>query len=477
MDPIFIILIGTVVVLFCIILLKLHAAISLLLAALVTGLLTSSDLIYQYAIQKGMSIQEAQSLSTEGIGRRLADAFGNTSGKIGILIALGSIIGACLMRSGGAERIIRGILRLFGKKNTSLALIFGSFTLAIPVFFDTVFYLMLPLVKSIGVKDPKKFSLYLMSVMAGGVMAHSLIPPTPGPLFVAQELGVDIGVMMIGGIVIGLITVTSGYIYAKWANKKWDLSMRDTADITIKDLKQISVTDEADLPSLSLSLLPVVLPIFFITSKTFLDLNFRENTGDLSVVEHKAHAIFSVLGDPNIALIISAVLGLHLMWYKIKNIKKFQKYVTEALTSAGMIILITASGGVFGQMLQQSGIGIRIQDLAGNYQMALLPMAFLITAAVRTAQGSATIAMVTTIGIMSGVVSAGLQFHPVYLALAIGCGSKVFSWMNDSAFWIITEMSGMEEKETVRYFSILMVVMAFSGLISLMILSKFLPFI
>jgi GntP family gluconate:H+ symporter len=128
-------------------------------------------------------------------------------------------------------------------------------------------------------------------------------------------------------------------------------------------------------------------------------------------------------------------------------------------------------------MLQQTGIGIRIESLAANYQMALLPMAFFITAAVRTAQGSATVAMVTAIGVMSGLVTAGLQFHPVYLAMAIGCGSKIFAWMNDSGFWIISKMSGMTEKETVRHFSMLMVVMGLTGLVAVVVLSKLLPLV
>jgi GntP family gluconate:H+ symporter len=477
MDPIIIILIGTAIVLFCIIVLKLHAVVSLLLAALITGLLTTPELIYNYAIHSGMSDQEALSLSNVGIGKRLAIAFGNTSGKIGILIALASVIGASLMRSGGAERIIRSLLGLFGKKNTSLALIFGSFTLAIPVYFDTVFYLMLPLVKSMGVRDPKKFSLYLMSVMAGGVMAHSLIPPTPGPLFVAEEMGIDLGTMMIGGFVIGIITIIVGYLYALWANRKWDLPMRDTPDISIEELKKISGKEERELPALWLSLLPVVLPIIFITGNTFSKMITEGNEENLNLFQKSLVEIFSNLGDPNIALFISSLIAMYLMWSRLKDAENFKKFIYEALSGAGMIILITSAGGAFGQMLQQTGIGIRIGDLAANYQMALLPMAFIITAAVRTAQGSATIAMVTTIGIMSGVASAGLQFHPVYLALAIGCGSKVFAWMNDSAFWIITKMSGMEENETIRHFSVLLVVMAFSGLIAIMILSKFLPFI
>lgn len=156
MDPIIIILVGIATVLFCIIILKLHAAISLLLAGIVTGILTSPTLIYNYALHSGMSVQEATSFSLVPVGKRLAIAFGNTSAKIGILIAFASIIGVALMRSGAAERIIRSFLKIFGKKNTDIAFLSGSFTLAIPVFFDTVFYLMIPLVKSLTVRNPKK---------------------------------------------------------------------------------------------------------------------------------------------------------------------------------------------------------------------------------------------------------------------------------------------------------------------------------
>ena len=144
----------------------------------------------------------------------------------------------------------------------------------------------------------------------------------------------------------------------------------------------------------------------------------------LNSIEEMVVALFSVLGDANIALAISSVISIYLLWSRTKHVKKFQKIIYESLTSAGIIILITSSGGAFGQMLQQTGIGIRIEGLAANYQMALLPMAFIITAVVRSAQGSATVAMVTAIGIMSGLASSGLSFHPVYMALAIGCGSK-----------------------------------------------------
>jgi GntP family gluconate:H+ symporter len=335
---------------------------------------------------------------------------------------------------------------------------------------------MIPLIKSLGIRNPKKFGLYLMTVMAGGVMAHSLVPPTPGPLFVAEEMGIDMGTMIIGGLAIGIITVISGYVYSIWANSKWQLPMRDTPDISIEDLKQFSDKKQKELPGLWISLLPVILPVLLITGNTVSNmvLSGRDN---ITTMQENLVSMFAFFGDPNIALTISALISIYLLWSGLKNVKTFQRFIYEALTSAGIIILITSSGGAFGQMLQQTSVGIRIEGLAANYQMALLPMAFLITAAVRTAQGSATVAMITTIGIMSGVAGSGLSFHPVYLALAIGCGSKVFAWMNDSAFWIITKMSGMEVKETIRHFSILLAVMGIAGLISIMLLSKLLPLI
>ncbi len=476
MDPILILLIGTAVVLFCIIVLKLHAVVSLLFAALVTGFLTSPELIYNYAIHSGMSASGAETMSQLGIGKRLATAFGNTSGKIGILIAFASVIGMSLMRSGGAERIVRSLLGLFGKKNTSLALLTGSFTLAIPVFFDTVFYLMIPIVKSLGVRNPRKFGLYLMAIIAGGVMAHSLVPPTPGPLFVAQEMGIDLGTMILAGIGIGIITVAGGYAYAVWATNKWDVPMRDTPDIHVENLKELSEKESKDLPGLWVSFTPILLPILLITGNTILNMIYGGNDSITSFQKFMLKT-FSTFGDANVALAVSTAIALALLWTKLKDVKQFKKFIFESLTSAGIIILITASGGAFGQMLQQTGIGIRIENLAGNYQMAIIPMAFLITAAVRTAQGSATVAMVTAIGVMSGLVSTGLSFHPVYLAMAIGCGSKIFAWMNDSGYWIISKMSGMEDKETIRHFSVLLVVMGLTGLIAVMILSKVLPLV
>jgi gluconate:H+ symporter, GntP family len=328
------------------------------------------------------------------------------------------------------------------------------------------------------VRHPGRFSLYLMCAIAGGVMSHSLVPPTPGPLYVAKELGVDIGIMMIGGLVVGGITVLCGYVYAVWANKKWALPMRDTPDITVDELERNAEVEDWNLPGLGASLLPIGLPILLITFNTFLSMRARPAETDPDDFQNSLIDFFQIIGDANIALFISAMIALYLMWSRLKNAELFQKNVSESLMSAGMIILITSAGGTFGQMLQQTGIGVKIGQLARGYQTALLPLAFLITMVVRTAQGSATVAMVTAVGVMNGFGNAqGFGFHPVYLAIVIGCGSKIFPWMNDSAFWIISKMAGMKEKETIRFFSYLLTVMGFAGLIASMILSVLFPFV
>lgn len=476
MNPLLIVAIGIVVVLFCIIVLRLHVIISLLFAALVTGILCSQSQLFQYALHNGINELDATKFSHQTIGVRLANAFGNTASKIGMVVIFASIIGSALIKSGGAERIIRSLLKLVGEKNAALAFLSGSFSLAIPIFIDMVYFLMIPLVKSMGIHNPRKFSLFLSCGVGGGVMANAMIPPTPGPSFVANELNINHGIMMMMGIIVGIFTIICGYLYAVWANKKWLLPMRDTPDITIEELKQKSQLTLNELPGLGISLLPVILPIVLIAGNTFLSITFENDVPDPASFQGVLSGFFKVAGESNIALFVSAAFALLLLWRRIKNAKMFQKIITESLMSAGMIVLIISAGGTFGQMLQQTGVGVQIGEMASGYKAFVLPLAFLITAVVRTAQGSATVAMVTTIGVMKGFSDAAiLGFHPVYLALAIGCGSKIFSWMNDSGFWIVTEISGMKEKETVRYFSYMLTVMGFAGLLAVMILSKAFP--
>lgn len=423
-----------------------------------------------------MTAAETEALVQQSVGERVAIGFGRTCAKIGILIAMASIIGKCLLESGAAERIIRSALKRFGEPRAPLAFLSSGFLLAIPVYFDTVFYLMIPLAKAMGMRTRRNYGLYIMAIVAGGTMAHSLVPPTPGPLFVAGELSVSIGLMILGGIIVGLFAVGSGYVYALWANRRWPISLRDSADISTADLEALSNKKERELPPFWLSVLPIILPVVLIAGWTVIE---AASSGESSGSSGLLFGLFNYLGNPNIALALSAGIALVTVAFQQRaNRKKIAMFVQSALSSGGVIILITAAGGAFGGILQQTGIGHRVQELASTYQLAVLPLAFVVTAVVRTAQGSATVAMITAIGILGGFADASqLGFHPLYLALVVGCGSKPIAWMNDSGFWLICKMTGMTEGETLRLSSAMMVVMAVVGLVVIMIFARLLPLV
>lgn len=477
MDPIFILIIGIIIVVGGIIGLKLHPFLSLLLAALVVALLTPAVSVEQFYLLKGSTSEEALKLSHKSLGERIATEFGNTCAKIGILIAMAAIIGKTMLDSGAAERIVRSLLKLTGVEKAPIGFVISSFFLTIPVFVDAVFFLMMPLAKAMSLRLGKNYLLLVLCVIAGGTMANSLVPPSPGPLFLVGALNVPMGLMMICGILLGLCTITVGYFYAKWANKKYDIPLRDTIDARIEDIKKIAEKDISTLPSLGISLLPVAFPLVMICIRTAIE-NIDKSAslfGDSPILS-KIITFLLFLGDKNIALLTGALMGLYIL-VKLKK-DKFTPYVQAALMSGGGIILITAAGGAFGGMLQQSGISIRIADLTKNYQMALIPMAFFITAVVRTAQGSATVALITASGILSGMAqNANLSFNPVYICLAIGCGAKLVPWMNDAGFWIMCKTSNLTESEALKTIAPLQTIMGISGLILTMIAAQIFPMI
>ncbi len=472
LDPIFILLVGIFIVVGGIIGLKLHPFLALIFAAIVVALLTPISSLQQFGLSKGMDTAAALAFSKKGIGERIATEFGNTCAKIGILIAMAAIIGKCMLESGSAEKIIRSLLKLTGIEKAPIAFLLSSFFLGMPVFFDTVIFLMMPLAKAMTLKIGKNYLFFIMCIMAGAAMANSLVPPAPGPLFLIGEMHIPIGLMMGTGIVVGLFTITAGYLYASWANKKYTIPLRDAADARIEDLKIISNTENSQLPSLLVALLPVLVPIIFIT----LDASFTAilKANPQASIPKTILTLVKFLGDKNIAIVIGGILALLVIKkYKKENLSSF---IQNALMSGGGIILITAAGGAFGGMIQQTGISAEIGLLTANYQMALIPMAFFIAALIRTAQGSATVALITTSGVLAGMATnTHLSFNPVYIGLAIGCGSKIFMWMNDPGFWILSKLSNLTEKEVLKTISPLLVVMGFTGLVVILIAAKLFP--
>jgi gluconate:H+ symporter, GntP family len=482
MDPLLIILIGMVVVIGGIIGFKMHPFFALLFGAFAVALLTSGSTIEQYAISQGASQAAAHKMASAGIGTRIATEFGNTCGKVGIIVAMAAVIGKCMLESGAAEKIVRSILRLFGINRTPIALIITSFFIGIPVFFDTVIFMMFPLAKSLTIRTGKNYLLFILCIIAGTAMATSLVPPNPGPVFLAGALKIPIGEMILGGTIIGLCTLVTGFFWANWANKKWQVPLRDSLDARLEDIKTASEKDEKLLPSLFFSLLPVLIPIVFIVAATFLQ-NFSHIDNDPThngFINRLVHIIL-FFGDKNVALIGGGIASILVLTRQLTINKGggLGKSVSSALTSGGNIILIICAGGTFGAMLQQTGVSTVIADLTKDFQMALIPMAFLITAAIRTAQGSATVALITSSGILAGLVSSGvpLEYNPMYLALAIGCGSKLIAWMNDSGFWVVTKMSNLTENEALKSYSPMLLIMGFTGLFVIMLGAKFLPLV
>lgn len=420
--------------------------------------------------------RSAQKADESTIAARVAAGFGTTAAKIGILIAMASIIGKCLLDSGAADRIVRTALNRFGEKFAPVAFVMSGFLLGVPVFFDTVFYLMIPLGKAMQLRTGRNYLLFVLTIVAGATMAHSLVPPTPGPLVVAEQLGVDIGTMILVGTIIGLPCAVFGYFYALlFANKMWTLPLRESADFTMKDLEELTNRDESTLPPFWLSVLPIILPVILIAGYSVL----KAVAGDWLSDNPNVGNIAATLGDKNIALILSALIAM-LTLVRTRGIsrKELADAVASSLSSGGVIILITAAGGAFGKILQETGVANLISELPDVSPAMIITLAFLITAAIRTAQGSATVAMMTAVGILAGLAESGnLPFHAVYLACAIGCGSKPIAWMNDSGFWVITRMSGMTEAEGLKYITPMTTLMGLVGLVVTIIGATLFPMV
>jgi len=446
--------------------------------------------------------------AAQTIGERVAEGFGRTVLEIGILIAMAAIVGQALLESGAAERIVLSARRVVGDTRAGLAFLASGYVLGIPVFFDTVFYLLIPLGKVMRQRSGRDYTLYVLCIVAGATMTHSLVPPTPGPLFVAAELRVGVAPMMLGGMVVSAVAAAVGYAYAAWANRRWDIPLRASAAGGIDAQLPPGPTDAGQpldaeqalaaeagakaardsaasaaptgLPPLWLSLTPILLPVILISLSAVLGAPAAD-PGRARWLTALLQAV-RTLGEKNLSMTIAAAIGLVMVAARRRArgaaARSLSTSVGEALSSAGVIILITAAGGAFGYVLRQTDIAATLTHLVPTSRLALIPLAFAFTTLIRVAQGSATVAMIAAAGIISPIAAGGaaaLGYHPVYLALAIGCGSKPVMWMNDSGFWIIGKMSGFTEAETLKTATVMMALMGLAGLAAVMAGAWLLP--
>lgn len=457
MNPLLVLACGMTVVITGILVLRMHAFLALIIGAFAVSLLTPEDALRAHADQKiakaEWTTKTAEKFMARAAPARVADEFGRTCANLGILIAMATILGEAMMLSGAAEKIAAQLLALFGAARAHWAFFATSFVLCIPVMLDTVMYLLAPLFKAVARRTRKDYLLLTMCTVAGGTITHSLVPPTPGPLFVAGELGVPLGRMIGFGSLIGLGAAMFGVAFAKLSNKQITLEVPDEKE------DEANHAPEAlrDLPPLWLALLPVVLPLGLIGVDAAFTSMLEEAFPMLSWLTKN-------LGDKDMALTLAALAALAPL-ASSKHRSRAAKAVSTALESGASILLIIAAGGAFGGVLQQTGIAGQLASHFKGIQTFALPLVFIVTTLVRTAQGSATVAMITAAPIAKALIAGGSLIDPVYYAIAIGCGSKPFSWMNDAGFWIISRLSGLSEFQTLRTVSPMM---AFQGVVGLL---------
>ena len=510
MSPLALLFLGLILVLGGILGFRLHAFLALIVAAMVVSAWTPREAIYASNLgrsERGVLFPEvaltspglvpgearlegapaamvanhltALKRSTMPFPKRVAEDFGKACGNFAILIALAGIIGKCLLDSGAAQRVVLSLQRTLGEGRAPLAFTTSGFILGIPVFFDTVFFLLMPLGKALHLRTGKNYLLYILAIVAGATMAHSLVPPTPGPLMAASDLKVDLGLMMAGGMVVGLVAVSGGYGYALWANRRWVIPLRPSADLTEKDLEAAAHVEATNLPSLWISLLPILLPVLLIGAGTLASVTQSGPAWAVTLFSPFRSGPLAWVTDNQSALLLSTGIALGLVWSRSgRSFEKVADATGTGLVGAGQIILITAAGSAFGAALKSTGLPSVLAGIEAGSAFFWIPVAYLVTALIRTAQGSATVAMTTAVSIVAPIVAGvALPYHPLYLALAIGCGSKPISWANDSGFWLIGRMSGMTEKETFRTVSVMMIVMSFCGLGAVLLGAWLLPMV
>ncbi len=398
--------------------LKLHPFLALLLAA------------FGFGIAAGMPLNDVVKAVNTG--------FGDTIGNIGIVILAGCIIGTFLEKSGGVYRLAEGMLRITGQRNVPLAMAFIGYIVSIPVFCDSGFVLLSPLNKALARKAKVPLAACAIALGLGLYSTHTMVPPTPGPVGCAGILGADLGLVILWGLVVGLISTLAGLLFAVMVAGKTTLAASDeTPDIA----------SAKDTPSALKSLIPILLPIVLIVIRSITELPGKP------LGEGHAATLLGFFGQPAVALLIGTFIAFLLPKKFNRDMLSTTGWVGEAIVSAAIIIVITGAGGSFGKILQNSGIaGVIGAGLKGHESIGIL-LPILIAAGIKTAQGSSTVSLITTAGLILPLLpTLGLtsEMSKALVVVAIGAGSMMVSHANDSFFWVVTQFSGMTVNQGYR---------------------------
>jgi len=435
---------AVLVLLLLIIRLRMHAFVALILVSIATALATQ--------------------IPTGEIAEVLTGGLGDTLGSVALLVGLGAMLGVLLERSGGAQVLADALVGRFGDARAPFALGCAALLFGLPIFFDAGFVVFLPIVFTVARRLGGSALLYALPVAGAFAMMHAFVPPHPGPVAASELIGADIGLVLVFGLAIGVPTWFVGsYVYGTWIGGKIDLPVPDTlGELPDPDEHY----DDGEPPLLRtvlfLLLLPLVL-IFLNTGLTTLDTAGTID-GDNSAVE-----LAVLIGETPVALTITVVVAMWLLgWRRGNSGEEVESTVNGALGPVCSIILITGAGGMFGAVLRASGVGDALADALDGLGLPVIVAAFVIAVALRVAQGSATVALTTTAGLIAPVVEATDGLSSADLALiviAIAGGSTVLSHVNDSGFWLVGRFLGMDPKTTLRTWTVMVTLIGTIGFV------------
>ena len=424
MSEISVPIIGLAVAVFVLILLvlrtKVHPLIAMIAAACIAG------------VTGGLSMKDTIEAITKG--------FGSTLGTIGIVIGLGVMMGRILEVSGAAEQIAYSFIKLLGRRKEEWSLAATGYLVSIPIFADSAFVILYPIVKALSKKGGRSLLTTGVALAGGLIVTHTLVPPTPGPLGVAGIYGVDIGAMMLLGLAIGIPCTLAFVFYSQWLATRYPAFVSTVED---DDSTVISALENKKLPSLRLSLLPIVVPILLILVKALLNLfalpDESNNPGWYWFVQ-----VFDFIGTPMIALCISTLLAVYTL---VPGLDKQQTSarLDEGLQSAGIILLVTGAGGALGFVVRESGAGTLLAGQIANLPFSPVMIPFFVASVVRLIQGSATVAMITSASITAPILAEIPEVNMLFAAQAAAIGAFLFSYFNDSLFWVVGKLMGIAD--------------------------------
>jgi gluconate transporter len=435
---------GIVLLLGLVVFLRLHAFIALLVTSLVV------------AVLGGIPLAEIAGLVQKQMG--------GTLGYIAIVIGVGAMFGEMLQRSGGARVIAGTLLGAFGDRYAPWALGLTGLIVAIPVFFDVALILFIPLVYSLARRSGRSLLLYAIPLLAGIAVAHSFIPPTPGPVAVAGLLGADLGWVVALGLVAGIpATVVGGVWFGRFVAARVHLDVPDFAHVDTEP--EISERVRRS-PGFGVSVGLITLPLALILAGTVSSVTIEEG--------ETLRDLLALVGHPFTALVVAALLSFWLLGTRLGfSATEVREMATRSLEPVGLIILVTGAGGVFGKVLVATGVGEAVAGWMASSRLPLVVLAFLLAAVVRVAQGSATVSMVTAAGLLAPIIEAG-SFSPLQVAaavIAVASGATVLSHVNDSGFWLVSRYLGMNEQQTLRVWTVMETIVGLTGFLVVLVLS------